>query len=335
MPMRWIAIGGGVFCPVAVCQKPGHIGLFVRGPSSELLYKEWQDTAWSEFLPLGIPVANSNGLLGAVPADWPLAACSADADRIDLFARSPDGELLHMTGTGRQWGTFESLGAPARVTRDIAIPLGLAGPPAACSRGPGRISVFVAGESGELLHTFWNGETWSAFESLGLPTVQVGGAQQPVPLFGPLTACSCANDRIGVFLRGPLGDLVLKWWDGARWSEFASLGWPEEPDEIYPAVSVAVPLTGPPAACSWGARRIDVFARGPSGEMLHKSWDGKDWSRFESLGMPIKVDAEHRPIPFTGAIAACTWGTDRLDVFARALDGNLYHAWWDGSWDHD
>jgi len=26
---------------------------------------------------------------------------------------------------------------------------------------------------------------------------------------------------------------------------------------------------------------------------------------------------------------------NRLDVFTRAVDGNLYHAWWDGSWEHD
>jgi len=107
------------------------------------------------------------------------------------------------------------------------------------------------------------------------------------------------------------------------------------PDEIYPAVTVAAPLTGPPAACSWGPERIDVFARGSSGDVLHKWWDGKAWSPFVSLGMPVTADAEPAPLPSTGAIAACSWGVDRLDVFTLAVDGNLYHACWDGSWDHD
>ena len=95
------------------------------------------------------------------------------------------------------------------------------------------------------------------------------------------------------------------------------------------------PLTGPPAACSWGPGRIDVFARGSGGEVLHKSWDGHDWSPFVSLGMPVSMDPEPEPLASTGAIAACSWGPNRLDVFTRAVDGNLYHAWWDGSWTHD
>jgi hypothetical protein len=140
---------------------------------------------------------------------------------------------------------------------------------------------------------------------------------------------------MGIFHRGIRGDLLLNWWDGTRWSGFMSLGMPEVEDALYPAVNVAAPLTGPPAACSWGPGRMDVFVRGPGGEMLHKWWDGKDWSRYESLGMPVRHGANPQGIPLTGAVAACTWGAGRLDIFARALDGNLYHARWDGAWDHD
>src|SRR5437660_1403468 len=53
-----------------------------------------------------------------------------------------------------------------------------------------------------------------------------------------------------------------------------------------------------------------------------------------SLGMPVSMDPEPEPLASTGAIAACSWGPNRLDVFTRAVDGNLYHAWWDGSWTH-
>ena len=97
---------------------------------------------------------------------------------------------------------------------------------------------------------------------------------------------------------------------------------------MYPAVTVSTPLTGPPAACSWGVNRLDVFARGARGEILHKSWDGRAWSPFVSLGMP--VDAERRWLPSAGAVTACTWGSTRLDVLTRAVDGNVYHAWFDG-----
>lgn len=333
--MRWTAIGNGLFCPSAVCPTPGRITLFARGAAGELLHRHWEDSGWGRVRSLGIPIARGTGLPGPVPADWPFTVCSANPRRIDLFVRSPDGDLLQMTGSGEEWGPWQWLGSPATMSGNVAIPLGLAGPPAACSQAPDRIDIFVAGQSGELLHTFCNGTDWSDFEFLGAPTMQIGGTRQPVPLFGPLAACSCGNGCMGVFVRGPLGDLMLKWWDKTRWSEFESLAWPQVPDEIYPAVTHAAPLTGPPAACSWGRARMDVIARGPGGAVFHKWWDGKAWSPFECLGMPTTGGAEPRRIPFTGALATCTWGENRLDIFARAVDGNLYHAWWNGSWDHD
>ena len=333
--MRWTVIGSSLFCPVAVCRRPGEITLFARGATGELLSREWESGSWSDLHSLGLPVARIEGSGLAVPADWQLAACSGDPKRIDVFARSPDGDLLHMTASGGEWGAFECLGAPATTSGGIAVPLGLVVPPAACSAGPDRIDIFAVGQTGELLHTWWDGKSWSGFDSLGVPVMQFGGTQRSVPLSGPLAACRCGADGMGVFVRGSGGDLMMKWWDGTRWSEFVSLGWPEMPEEIYPAVTVAAPLTGPPAACSWGPNRMDVFARGSSGEVIHKWWGGRDWSAFVSLGMPVTADAEPTPLSSTGAIAACTWGVNRLDVFTRAVDGNLYHAWWDGSWDHD
>jgi hypothetical protein len=328
-------MSSGLFCPVAVCRKPGHMTLLARGAAGDLFYREWDGTGWSKFHSLGFPVAQSDGSRAPVPVDWQLAACSGDPDRIDLFARSPEGDLLHMAGVGGEWGAFECLGAPAVVSGGLAIPMGLASPPAACGWGPDRLDVFAVGPDGDLLHTSCNGGDWSEFASLGAPPLGTAGTPQAVPLSGPVAACRCGKDRIAVTVRGARGDLILKWWDGRGWSEYASLGFPEQQFDLYPAVNIAVPLAGPPATCSWGPERMDVFVRGPGGDLLHKWWDGKVWSGFESLWMPMTNDAQQRRIPFTGAVTACTWGAGRLDVFARALDGHLYHAWWDGTWDHD
>jgi hypothetical protein len=133
-------------------------------------------------------------------------------------------------------------------------------------------------------------------------------------------------------MRGPHGDLLLKWWDGASWSDYVSLGSPQVPDPAYPAMMVAAALTGPPAACSWGPNRLDVFARGPIGDLVHRFWDGDAWSDFQSLGLPVVAEG---PVPLTGAVTACSSGVDHLDVVARAVDGRLYHAWWNGAWDHE
>src|SRR5207249_479143 len=119
---------------------------------------------------------------------------------VDLFARSPDGDLLYMTVRGDTWGTFERLGAPATTRGGVAVPLGLVTAPAACSSGPDRIDVLAVGQTGELLHTVWDGSGWSGFESLGVPALQCGDTQRSVPLSGPLAACAGGDHRIAVFV---------------------------------------------------------------------------------------------------------------------------------------
>jgi hypothetical protein len=321
--MEWELVGSGMWCPAAVSPRAGRVVVFARSVTGELLSREWSDGGWSPIRLLGIPSARVDDAL-EVPADWQIASCSSDPSRIDILVCSPDGDLLHMTGDGVAFGPMQFLGAPATTVGGVTFPLGLVGPPAACSAKPDRLDVFAISQSGELLHTWREGAEWSGFESLGVPSIQHGGAQRSMPLAGRLSACRCGPDRMAIFVRGSRGDLMLKWWDGARWSEFASLGWPEEEAEAYPAVTVAAPLTGPPAACSWGRGRLDVFVRGARGQVLHKWWDGKAWSPFLSLGMPM--DAQRRFLPSTGTLAACNGGTGRLDVFTRAVDGNLYHA---------
>ena len=113
--------------------------------------------------------------------------------------------------------------------------------------------------------------------------------------------------------------------DGAAWSRYASLGSPQVPDPSYPAVLAPAPLTGPPAACSWGPSRLDVFARGSAGDLVHAWWDGADWSSFESLGLPV---SSGQAPPLTGPVSACSAGEGTCDVLAGAVDGRLYHAVW-------
>jgi hypothetical protein len=105
-----------------------------------------------------------------------------------------------------------------------------------------------------------------------------------------------------------------------------SLGSPGERNPVYPAVTFPAPLGGPPTVCGGSADRIDVFARGIDGDALHRVWDGEYWSEFRSLGRPGREGSKGNSVPFTGALTACSWGPERIDVFGRALDGWLYHA---------
>ena len=161
------------------------------------------------------------------------------------------------------WSAFACLGSPAHLAGDIGIPVGLASAPAVCSPSPGRIDVFALGHDGEVLHTSRTPEGWEGFESIGAPAVPSAASRRPVSVLEPVAACSAGNSSMAVFVRGPDGDLLLKWWNGAveRVRHSACR-------RFLTLVSrrrIPSTLTGPPAACSWGADRIDVFARGPHG----------------------------------------------------------------------
>lgn len=287
----------------------------MRGQRGDLLVRERDGGKWGELRSLGVPLARVDGADSVVPIDWPIAACGTGDGRVQLVARGPEGELLHGQLYQGNWSGFECIGLPAVPGVDIEVPMGLTRPPTACSATRGTMVVFAMSAAGELLHAGWDSEGFSEFTSLGIPEV-------PIP--GPLCVCSCGHGTLALVTRGIAGDVLAKWWDGSAWSRFASIGAPQEDNLFYPGNFHMVPLSGPPVACGGGSKRLDVFARGGGGDLVHTWWNGTAWSRFASLGMPA-ADS-----PFTGASLACAWGRYQLDVFALASDGKLYDLCWDG-----
>jgi hypothetical protein len=61
---------------------------------------------------------------------------------------------------------------------------------------------------------------------------------------------------------------------------------------------------------------VDIFVRGPANDVLHRSLRGNALSPWTSLGFVA-----------TSEPSAVSWGGARLDVFARGVDGALYHVW--------
>ena len=79
-------------------------------------------------------------------------------------------------------------------------------------------------------------------------------------------------------------------------------------------------LTSGPGAAAWASNRLDVFARDANNAMIHKWWDGAQWSSWESLGGVLTSDP-----------SAVSWGPNRIDVFARGTDNALWHRGWNGN----
>ncbi len=107
--------------------------------------------------------------------------------------------------------------------------------PAAVSWGPNRIDCFVRGTDNAMWHKWWNGSSWSGWESLG-------GVLTSAP-----AVASWGSNRLDCFVRGTDSHMWHKWWNGSSWSGWEDLGGI---------------IDGAPAAVSWGPNRIDCFVRG-------------------------------------------------------------------------
>jgi len=112
---------------------------------------------------------------------------------VDVFVRGTDGALWEKHYQNG-WSTWISLGG------QLAAGTG----PAVASWSAGRLDVFVDGTDGALWHKWYNGTSWSGWESLGGQLTSAPAATSP------------ASGAIYVFARGT---------DGAIWEKPYSNGW--------------------------------------------------------------------------------------------------------------
>jgi sialidase-1 len=122
--------------------------------------------------------------------------------------------------------------------------------PAAVSWSNGRVDVFGLGLDRAMYHKSWNGAAWPTdWERLG----GIFTSAASVVSWG-LTSL--------IFSRGSDFTLRHRAYDGTTWlNEWQNLGGS---------------LASPPTAVSWGPNRLDVFAIGKDGMLIHRWWDGDD-----------------------------------------------------------
>ena len=183
-------------------------------------------------------------LLGGEFQGAPAVASWGD-NRLDVFVRGPNNQMMDKWWDGTQWNWWEDLGGE------------ISDAPAAVSRGPNRIDCFARGMDNQLWHKWWDGTQWQDWELLG-------GEFQGAP-----AVASWGANRLDIFVRGTNDQLMHKSWDETGWSGWDNLGGE---------------MNQSPAAVSWGPNRIDCFIRGMDNQLWHKWWDGISWSEWEFLG---------------------------------------------------
>src|SRR5678816_4075057 len=125
------------------------------------------------------------------------------------------------------------------------------------SWGVNHLDVFAKGGDGHLYRKWLNGEDWGPgrFDYEYHDGIFVGM---------PSVVCK-ASDRLDIVPMGTDGNMYVQSWNGYQWvpSQFA-----------YSILAAPVRMSGPPAAASWGADRVDVFAMGTDGRIYDAVWAG-------------------------------------------------------------
>lgn len=119
--------------------------------------------------------------------------------------------------------------------------------------------------------------------------------------------------------------------DGTTWTGGTS--WTE--DHLYPIVnSQPMPFASQPIVVSWGPNRLDIVGIAQNGVLYHQWWGGTSWGPAPPPGyaayqgwQPLNLSGLNG-VTLIGNPAVTTWGTNRLDIFARDTNGALWHVWY-------
>lgn len=253
------------------------------------------------------------------------AVASWGANRLDVFVRGMNDTLWHKSWASG-WSDWENLSGGSEITSS----------PAAVSWGENRIDIFALGTDRQVWQYVWD-NGWSGWFPQGWSDVEGDGLFEDSPAVSTL-----GFNHLDLFVRRANHSLARKFWDGAGWSDWVTLGGAP----IYSTPSVVLrgdemidivargessqvlwrnalgdwtsfegTIQDAPALTSWGPERMDLFVRGTDNSLLHSTWNpSTSWSDWENLGGPIY-----------SAPAAVSWGPGRIDVFARGEAGNLIH----------
>jgi len=244
-------------------------------------------------------------------------------NRLDVWARAPNGSFEHKWWLGNGWEGPEYLANPGTIVSGVG----------AVGSGGNRIDVVGRTPSNSVIDLWWTGASWQ-LENFG---GEIVGDPDMSAIAG----------HFDIWARSPSGTLMHKWWTGSSWSSWQDMGipiasspgaveWGETRADVvarasdntvtdtwwngstFQTTNLGGNIVGAPDIASWGPGRLDIFARGENNTLMHKWYDETHgWSSWESLGGSL-----------ASSPGAVSWGNGRIDVVARASDNSILHWWW-------
>ena len=268
--------------------------------------------AWPATLPVqAFPSAASwqgPSWLGDVLTSAP-EAVSDSQNRMNVFARGPNNELLHLRfeqrsfGVFQHWQRWEDLGgALASAPRAVA-------PWASAFGARGVLHVFIQDQNNDLRHRWFDGVSWGKWETLaGGVTARPGAAT-----IGSTDTVLVAYNVAGV--------IETQLWESGAWTRHEILTGSVAP--------TSEPCVHPPIA-TWiyaGYRRGEgahVLAQDANGLLVAKRREVQEWSppnTWEPAGGGVVVSPPQARV----RDPATTVGPSGVDVFARGTNDAAYH----------
>ena len=267
--------------------------------------RQWSLTEASGWKREPLPSLSPTGLIcGSV-----VSAASRGQNHVDVFATAMDGHVYTAAKgpqTDNTWAGWWKVG-------DGQF---LAGTPvAAISRSEGRLDLFAVGLDGRIWSAAYGPDAAGNWDWVGwfpiLSEVFVPGTH--------VTATSRQTDQIDLFAVNLNGEVRTAAWsanaNAGKWA-----GWwrvTETNGQFMPGTPVS--------AVHRSEGQIDLFAVGFDGRIWTAAWGpqtAEKWAGWWSIG-----DARFAQ---GSVIAATTCGVNRLDVFMRGFDGNVWSHAWDG-----
>ncbi len=344
------------FEPAAISRLPDHLDLVRTLHSSGMEMRSWPtNSGWSGWALIST--------LEMSP-DAPIAVVAPTPSRLDLVTTDAEGRVLAQRG---EWTN----GQPAWKGDLLPIPPGgviASTVVSAVSRGAGLIDVFVTAKDGQV-YTAANGPQtngkwagwWPAGKGTflpGTPIAAVSRSNGRIDLFaigldqrvwsaayGPVAgnkwdwtgwfpildetfvpgahvgAISRKTDQLDLFAVNLNGEVKTAAWapdaNSGKWG-----GWwrvTETNGTFAPGTPISV--------VHRSADHLDVFAIGLDGSVWTAAWGDQTnhkWAGWSRIGQATFAQGSR--------IAATARSLNRVDLFVRGFDGNVWSQAWDGAW---
>lgn len=286
-------LGNGLATPpVVVTWGADRLDVFGLDDHNVVKHQYWDGSGWRP------NAAEFENLGGSCSPSSLLSVTTWGPERLDIFCRAENNELLHQYYDGSQWqpsaGSFESLGHR------------LGSSPTVVSWGKNRLDIFALDRDFRVVHLYWDGSRWSEWELLKTGPGLHGES---------LVATSWGENRLDLFGVDDFdGSLWHLYWDGSQWSDWEALG------------DGSNPLEGRVGVTSWSPNRLDIVGLSEvSKPYLYKFYDGQSWQP-DTLGWYNKAPGKN----FASNPSVVSWGENRLDIFGLSFDYELFHQAWTG-----